>query len=284
MLGMIKQKRPKKGVTHLALLTYRRRLGWFAVLFVGLLIIQGAYAIRSTQPHVLGDTTKLTAQGLLDATNSDRHSDGGQPLTLDTKLTAAAQAKADDMVARNYWSHATPDGKQPWAFIMQAGYGYQATGENLAYGFATSDEVVSAWMNSAEHKANVLGDYTAVGFGIANSAHYQGGQNTVVVAFYATPSASASPLTTPATATISLPSQHVDGLAVVTAGAATWGTYASLGLIATAAIGFVVTHLELLRLGWYHGKHFLAIHPVFDALVVIVLALAMVYTAGGFIR
>lgn len=148
----------------------------------------------ATSTHVLGYATDTTAGGLLTSTNSQRTQNGLSQLTINASLTQAAQAKANDMVARNYWSHITPDGKQPWSFIDQTGYLYQAAGENLAYGFATSADTVTGWMNSPEHRANILnGAYSEVGFGIANSADYQSdGQETIVVAMYAQPVAKAT--------------------------------------------------------------------------------------------
>lgn len=157
---------------------------------------------------VLAYATNTSASGLLQATNSQRVSNGQAGLGLNILLNSAAQAKANDMVARNYWSHTTPDGQQPWVFIQNAGYSYSKAGENLAYGFATSDDTVTGWMNSAPHRANILdAGFTEVGFGIANSPNFVGiGQTTVVVAMYAKPQvlgasaqASAAPATPPPT-------------------------------------------------------------------------------------
>lgn len=140
-------------------------------------------------PHsggVLAYATNVSIDSLLDETNDERSAAGQGTLTINQQLMAAAQAKANDMVSRNYWSHITPDGKQPWWFVTNAGYEYQATGENLAYGFDSSDATVSGWMNSPSHKANLLnGVYQDVGFGVANSNDYQGfGPQTVIVALY----------------------------------------------------------------------------------------------------
>lgn len=106
------------------------------------------------------------------------------------------------MATRDYWSHNTPDGASPWTFVVNAGYNYQTAGENLAYGFDSSDSTITAWMNSAEHRANILNSsYNDVGFGIANSANYQGtGPQTIVVAMYGSQQAAPAPAPTPAPA------------------------------------------------------------------------------------
>lgn len=156
---------------------------------------QPQFMLFGKSKDVLAYATEMTHAGLLSATNSQRTAHGVAALSLNTKLNNAAQAKANDMVARDYWSHQTPDGRQPWVFIVNAGYQYLAAGENLAYGFSTSSGAVTGWMNSPSHKANLLNAvFTEVGFGIANSANYVGnGPQTVVVAMYAKPQGSPPP-------------------------------------------------------------------------------------------
>lgn len=158
------------------------------LLIVGLGIVANALW---SNPHkgVLSYATSMSASALLQDTNAQRIQAGLGALALNNQLSQAAQDKANDMVARDYWSHTTPEGKQPWQFMSAAGYSYQLAGENLAYGFATSSDTVAGWMNSAGHRANILkAGYIDVGFGIANSPNFQGtGEETVVVAMYAAP-------------------------------------------------------------------------------------------------
>lgn len=144
---------------------------------------------------------------MLSGTNSQRGANGQGSLSLNSQLNSAAQAKANDMASRNYWSHNTPEGQEPWIFVDAAGYKYLKAGENLAYGFTDSSGTITGWMNSPTHKANMLDSaFTEVGFGFANSADYNGsGPQTVVVAMYgkpqtlaATSPAPAAPAPTPA--------------------------------------------------------------------------------------
>lgn len=181
------------------------RLIFTSLLGVALLFSRAstsAIATPLTQPagtqNVLAYATGISISGLLTAGNASRTANGLTSLTLSTQLNNSAQAKANDMIAKNYWDHVTPDGTQPWYFFDQAGYAYTAAGENLAYGFDTSDGVTIGWMNSPSHRDNMLGNYTEVGYGIASGANYQGGENTVVVAHYGKPAAAVA--TTPAPA------------------------------------------------------------------------------------
>ncbi|MDO8590154.1 MAG: CAP domain-containing protein [bacterium] len=100
-------------------------------------------------------------------------------------LTLAAQAKADDMASKGYFSHIGPDGTKPWYWFKQAGYQYQYAGENLAVNFANSEGVVKAWQNSPMHNLNLLGPrYTETGVGIATGM-YKGREAVFVVQFLA---------------------------------------------------------------------------------------------------
>jgi len=159
-----------------------------------LLLIGGVFLniwqpLQSNRTATLAFATEMSRSGLLSGTNSQRSSNGQSGLSLNSKLNAAAQAKAQDMVNRDYWSHVTPDGQQPWVFIDAQGYNYQKAGENLAYGFDTSNETIIGWMNSPSHRANLLDSgFSEVGFGFVNSPNFVGtGEETVVVAMYANP-------------------------------------------------------------------------------------------------
>lgn len=160
-----------------------------SLLAVGLSLtihLQAAWPALSGRTDTLAYAVSMQADDLLASTNMQRQNYGAGQLVIDAKLSAAAQAKAEDMISRDYWSHIAPDGKQPWEFIVAAGYQYRAAGENLAYGFRTSHDAVIGWMNSPPHKENLLKpDYRDVGFGIANSRDYVGNGNmTIVVAMY----------------------------------------------------------------------------------------------------
>ncbi|MEO6761028.1 MAG: CAP domain-containing protein [Candidatus Saccharimonadales bacterium] len=142
--------------------------------------------IWSSNHSVLGYATDVSVQDLLNDTNQQRQANSESSLALNSQLSNAAQTKANDMSSRNYWSHNTPDGATPWTFVLAAGYNYQLAGENLAYGFATSADTLTGWMNSPEHRANILNaGYKDVGFGIVNIPNYQNnGPETLVVAMY----------------------------------------------------------------------------------------------------
>lgn len=144
-----------------------------------------------TISKVLSYSTSMSISGLLADTNAQRTANGVAPLALNAKLDAAAQANADDMAARDYWSHYTPEGNPPWIWVTNQGYAYQALGQNLATGFSDEQSTINGWMASPPHRENLLStNFTEVGFGYANNPDYTsagGGPQTIVVAFYGKP-------------------------------------------------------------------------------------------------
>lgn len=103
-----------------------------------------------------------------DAVNKERVVRGLGALAINNELNSSAQDKCLDMQAKNYWSHNAPDGTEPWVFIHKYTK-YIKAGENLAYGFATSADAVTGWMNSPGHKRNILDSaFTQVGYGICD--------------------------------------------------------------------------------------------------------------------
>ncbi len=161
-----------------------------------------ASIVKHPDGKVLSYSTSMSISGLLSDTNAARASNGVARLKLNSKLDAAAQAKANDMASRNYWSHNTPEGNPPWIFVSAQGYSYQKLGENLAAGFADEQSTINGWMASPPHRENLLDPaFNDVGFGYANNPNYTsagGGPMTIVVAFYGKPKVLATKTATPA--------------------------------------------------------------------------------------
>jgi len=178
-----------------------------AISFLMTLSVNGG-ALQAAVHHkfgsVLSYSTSMSIGGLLADTNAQRAANGVPSLSLNSKLDAAAQANADDMAARDYWSHYTPEGNPPWIWVNNQGYTYQALGQNLATGFSDEQSTINGWMASPPHRENLLSsNFTEVGFGYANNPDYTsagGGPQTIVVAFYGKPQVLAAQTTAPAPA------------------------------------------------------------------------------------
>jgi len=110
---------------------------------------------------------------VVDRTNAERTRRGLRPLTVDTRLAAAAQAHSADMVQRGFFAHESPDGRQVWDRAVAAGYAYRKVAENIAAGQRSAEEVVRGWMESPGHRANILdGDLAQIGVGRVEGGSY----------------------------------------------------------------------------------------------------------------
>ncbi|GAA2605019.1 CAP domain-containing protein [Paractinoplanes durhamensis] len=105
-------------------------------------------------------------------TNVQRTAKGCPALRIDDRLIKAARAHSADMVAERFFDHTGSNGSTFVAREVAAGYPKRgASAENIAWGYRTAQEVVSRWMNSPGHRANILNcGSIAVGVGVAYTA------------------------------------------------------------------------------------------------------------------
>lgn len=78
------------------------------------------------------------------------------PLAASPQLDEAARRHARDMARHGYFDHAGRDGSQPKERLARLGYRSGLTGENIAYGPESAEEVVAGWLVSAGHCANIM--------------------------------------------------------------------------------------------------------------------------------
>ena len=85
--------------------------------------------------------------------NNVRIGNGASAVTYDSRLDAAAQGHADDMVDRGYFAHNSPEGDDVRDRILEQGYIPIAYGENLARGQQSQAGAITGWENSPAHDA-----------------------------------------------------------------------------------------------------------------------------------
>jgi len=103
-------------------------------------------------------------------TNYARAAHGLAPLALNRQLGRAAEQKSADIVSCDEFSHEACG--RPFQFWIQR-YGYLKgcwrAAENIAWGtgsYATVGSIFTAWLESPEHHANILGPYREIGIGM----------------------------------------------------------------------------------------------------------------------
>ena len=177
-------------------------LGHRAVALFSLLLMTvkvGSLVILSLGPVSPALSSAITPENIISLTNESRVEYGIGTLTQNSQLRAAAQAKADDMLANQYFAHNSPDGRTPWDFIKASGYKYVIAGENLAVDFVQAENVEDAWMNSPGHRANILNEnFDEIGIGISQG-QFEGHSSIFVVQMFG--AGSEQPIQTLATPT-----------------------------------------------------------------------------------
>ena len=104
-------------------------------------------------------------------TNSERKAKGLSALTLDNQLSKLARLKAEDMAKKGYFSHTSPTYGSAFDMMNKYGVSYRTAGENIAKGQKTAESVMNGWMNSSDHRANILSSaYTNIGVGYAKDS------------------------------------------------------------------------------------------------------------------
>jgi uncharacterized YkwD family protein len=109
-------------------------------------------------------------QQIVALVNKERATAGLAPVSGLDSLNKVAAAKATDMRANNYFSHTSPTYGSPFDMMASFGVTYRAAGENIAMGQRSPEEVMTAWMNSPGHRANILNkDFNYIGVGFDNN-------------------------------------------------------------------------------------------------------------------
>lgn len=112
-------------------------------------------------------------QEIVDLVNAERAKEGLSPLTIDVKVQAAAQVRAKE--CEQSFSHTRPNGSSFATALTEQNVSYRSAGENIAWGQRSPKEVMSGWMNSAGHRANIMNpNFTTIGVGYYQNA---GGTN-----------------------------------------------------------------------------------------------------------
>jgi Cysteine-rich secretory protein family len=131
-------------------------------------------------------------RAVLIGTNRERARAGLKPLTLDSRLTAAARLHARDMSERDFFDHTStkPGFETPTDRVQRAGSLDWGAGENIAFNeeraAIAGDRLFEQWLNSPPHRKNLLRpEYTHIGIGVYRDAtgRSYGVQNFVARAF-----------------------------------------------------------------------------------------------------
>ena len=130
---------------------------------------ESSYSVYINSAEAVNDAD--WAQEILRLTNEIRIQYGLNPLIWDDELAEVGRVHCIDMAAKEYFDHNNPEGLTPFDRMHKAGIYRIYAGENIAAGQVTPADVTEAWMNSPDHKENILNpNFTRLG-----AAFYRGG-------------------------------------------------------------------------------------------------------------
>lgn len=160
----------------------------FAIAVVLLMLKISISAAVFLWPPAVTQTSTIAGnagvQTLIDLTNAYRQGLDLPQLIINPRLTQAAVNKAKNILAEQYFSHTSPEGKKFSDWVKEVNYAYFYVGENLAIDFSTPQDVFSAWLNSPSHKANIVRpEFQEIG--IADlTGKFNGRETSVVVQIF----------------------------------------------------------------------------------------------------
>jgi uncharacterized protein YkwD len=159
------------GITHR--LCENSRLRRFAALMV-VTLASGAAASDAVVGRESGATVRARVVELVNVARSAGRKCGSErfasapPLSTSRQLNDAAGDHARDMARKRFFDHQGADGSQPKDRVLRAGYRPRLTGENIALGPESAEEVVAGWLASPGHCANIMdARFENIGVGVS---------------------------------------------------------------------------------------------------------------------
>ena len=109
------------------------------------------------------------AEQVVELVNQERTKAGLNAVTLDQNIASAALVRAKEI--ETSFSHTRPNGSKFSTALTEQGVTFKGAGENIAWGQKSPEAVMQAWMNSEEHRANILNkNFTKIGVGYDQNA------------------------------------------------------------------------------------------------------------------
>lgn len=129
-------------------------------LFLGALLIVGYSLILRKKPKAIKHYEVIIDDLVFDdnrfaiwtAINTERRSYGLMPLVSDFTMNSQARERCEEMIVANKVSHDLAADQFTYLLDM----GLHSVGENIAFGYATTEGLMRAWLASPAHKKNML--------------------------------------------------------------------------------------------------------------------------------
>lgn len=146
-----------------------------------------SFGLFITSLNQSSKTNTVSYASLLTSTNKYRLKEGLSQLNFNQNLSTAAQLQANQIAISDSWSPLNKSQQPAFSLVSSQNPDLTTPKENLAYGFKSSDSIVTAWSNSNYQNSNILDtNSNSVGFGVVNATNFMGIHNQkIVVAIFA---------------------------------------------------------------------------------------------------
>ncbi len=150
---------------------------WLTILSLTAILTLSCHDDRGPGALLLADDTSaayiLEQRSIIyEQTNAARLAVGEGLLQYDPALAAVAQAHAQDMALRDYFSHTNPEGQSPFDRLAEAGITYTSAGENIAW-YPGAESAMQGWLDSPGHYANIVrASFGKIGIGVYRAEEY----------------------------------------------------------------------------------------------------------------
>ena len=125
-------------------------------------LVAVAFTLPAAPAHAA--TGGAETEAVVAQVNEERESAGCSSVTVDGRLTTAAQRHSQDQADRGVMTHTGADGSTTGERATRAGYRWSRIGENVASGTTSAERVMTMWMNSSGHRANIVNcEYRHIG-------------------------------------------------------------------------------------------------------------------------
>ena len=151
----------------------------FRALAAAALLTVSATSAQAANRCAMPANVNALASEIAAGVNANRRAQGQAPLAYNRRLSEAAMKHACDMAVNGFFGHQGTDGSNIQRRVRSAGYRDCVVAENLAWGYPSSQQIISGWMNSSGHRYNMLHPRVAeMGIGITQGPK---GPNWVLV-------------------------------------------------------------------------------------------------------
>jgi len=156
----------------------------FFILLMAIGFLTKGVVLAGQIPNKQINNVSQTAEIIIKLTNIYRQESGLTPLIINPRLTQAAINKANDIIANQYFSHTSPEGKRFSDWLKEVNYTYFYSGENLAIDFGSAEDAFSAWLKSDKHRENIeRPEFQEIGVAVVNGK-FNNRQTTIIVQLF----------------------------------------------------------------------------------------------------